>query len=55
MWLKYDQCEGVVHSAWDMSSVGNPMESVLLKVGNCQGKLSTWNRRVFGNIRILLA
>ena len=35
--------------------MGNLMESVLLKVGNCQEKLSTWNRRVFDNIRILLA
>ena len=37
-----------------MGSFGNPMESVLLKVGNCQDKLSTWNRRVFNNVRILL-
>ena len=55
MWLKDERCKGVVHSAWDIGSASGPMENVLLKVSNCQSLLSTWNKKVFGNVCLLLA
>ena len=55
MWLNDERCKGVVHSAWDIGLTSGPMENVLLKVSNCQSFLCTWNKKVFGNVRILLA
>lgn len=53
-WLKYERCEEVVNEAWDMDSIGYPMGKVLLKVNNCQNLLSTWNRKLFGNVCSML-
>ena len=36
MWHKNDRCGGVVHSAWDMCSDGDPVGKVLRKVNDCQ-------------------
>ena len=55
MWLKDSRCEGVVHSAWDMDSVGDQMGKVLSKVKNCQVELTSWNKNTFGNVRLSLA
>lgn len=54
MWLKGERCEGVVHSAWDISTTSNLMGNVLFKVSNYQTQLSSWNKKVFGNVRMLL-
>ena len=48
-------CEGMVHSAWYMCSVDDPMGKVLGTVSNCQTQLQLWDKNTFGNIRILLA
>lgn len=32
MWFKDDRCKGVVHSAWDMCSDGDPVSKVMRKV-----------------------
>ena len=54
MWLKDERCEGVVHSAWDKPSTSDPMGKVLDKVSNCQTQLVSWNKHVFGNVRLAL-
>lgn len=54
MWLKDERYEGVVHSAWDMGSISDPMGTVLLKVSDCQTQLTSWNKKVFGNGPMLL-
>ena len=41
IWLKDSRCEGVVHSAWDMDSVGDQIGNVLSKVKNCQVELTS--------------
>ena len=46
MWLKDKRCEGVVHSAWDMSSGGDPMCKVMRKVSD---------KNYFGNVCMALA
>ncbi|KAF3961962.1 hypothetical protein CMV_013469 [Castanea mollissima] len=55
MWVTDERCEEVVHSTWDMGSDMDPMSSVLVKVSHCQEQLSTWNKKVFGNVRCKLA
>ena len=55
MWLKDESYEGVVHIAWDLSLEGDPMMNMLQKVNNFQIHLKSWNKNVFGNIRIALA
>nr|POE85802.1 hypothetical protein CFP56_07141 [Quercus suber] len=55
MWIKNEDCEGVVHAAWDLSPEGDPMLNVMHKVNNCQSYLKSWNKNVFGNIRDTLA
>ena len=55
MWIKDERCEGVVHSAWYMCFVDDPMGKVLGTVNNCQTQLQLWDKNTFGNIRILLA
>lgn len=50
MWLKDSRCEGVVHFAWDMDSMVDPMGKVLSKVSNCQVELTSWNKKTFGNV-----
>lgn len=55
MWTKDKSCEGVVHASWDLSLEGDPMMTVLQKVNNCQTQLKSWNKSVFGNIRLALA
>lgn len=45
MWLKDSRYEGVVHSAWDMDFVGDPMGKVLSKVSNRQVELTSWNKK----------
>lgn len=54
MWIKDESCEGVVHAMWDVSLEGDPMMNVLQKVNNCQSHLKSWNKNVFGNIRLAL-
>ena len=51
MWTKDERCESVVHAAWDVCLVGDPMSQVLQKVSNCQTQLLSWNKNVFGNIK----
>ena len=55
MWLKDDQCEDVVHSAWDRCLEGDAMGKMLTKVADCQNQLKLWDKSTFGNIRIELA
>ncbi|KAL4654499.1 hypothetical protein ACB092_01G383700 [Castanea dentata] len=55
MWVTDERCEQVVHSTWDMGSEIDPMSSVLVKVSHCQEQLTTWNKKVFGNVRWKLA
>ena len=54
MWLKDERCKGVVHLAWDKPSTCDPMGKVLEKVSNCQTQLVSWNKHVFGNVRLAL-
>ena len=54
MWIKDERCEGVVHAAWDLFLVGDPIRQVLQKVSNCQTHLKLWNKNVFGNIKVSL-
>ena len=54
MWIKDERCEGVVHAAWDLCLVGDPIRQVLQKVSNCQTHLKSWNKNVFGNIKVSL-
>lgn len=44
----------MVHATWDLSLEGDLMMTVL-KVNNCQTQLKSWNKNVFGNIRLALA
>lgn len=37
-----------------MVSTRDPMGNVLLKVSNSQTLISTWNKKVFGNVRLML-
>lgn len=55
MWLNDEQCEGVVRSAWDMSTNGDPMCKVMRKASDCQTQLKLWDKNIFGNVRIALA
>lgn len=32
----------------------DPMDNVLLMVSNCQTIVSSWNEKVFGNVRVML-
>ena len=50
-----ERCGEVVQFAWDIGSHVDPMSSVLMKVGHCQEQLTTWNKKVFGNVRWKLA
>ena len=54
MWMKDDQCEGVIKDAWDEQHWGNPINNLVTKVEACYTKLKTWNRLSFGNIQSLL-
>ena len=50
MWVTDERFVEVVHSTWDMGSHIDPMSSVLMKVDHCQEQLTTWNKKVFGNV-----
>ena len=50
MWLKHDQCEGVVKEAWEAGlwmQGTNPIEGCL---ESCRRALSRWNSQVFGHV-----
>ena len=55
MWVTDERFVEVVHSAWDMGLHIDPMSSVLMKVDHCQEQLTTWNKKVFGNVHWKLA
>ena len=50
MWLKHDQCEGVVKETWEAGlwmQGTNPIEGCL---ESCRRALSRWNSQVFGHV-----
>ena len=50
MWLKHNQCEGVVKEAWESElwmQRTNPIEGCL---ENCRRALTRWNSQVFGHV-----
>ena len=51
MWTKDERCKGVVHAAWDLCLVGDPMRQVLQNISNFQTQLKSWNKNVFGHIK----
>lgn len=39
VWLKDDQCEGVIKNSWEGYNYGDPMNKVISKVEACRTKL----------------
>lgn len=54
VWLKDDQCEGVIKNAWEGYNYGDPMNKVISKVEACRTKLQSWRRLSFGIIHCFL-
>ena len=54
VWMKDEQCEGVIKHTWGSQSVDNPMNKFVRKIKTCWVSLQSWSENSFGNIQRLL-
>nr|POE92699.1 hypothetical protein CFP56_42012 [Quercus suber] len=54
VWLRDENCEGIIKSAWNGRNSGDSVDRLLGKVEDCKVRLKSWSRLSFGNIRRLL-
>ncbi|VVA39579.1 PREDICTED: reverse mRNAase [Prunus dulcis] len=50
-WVKHEDCDGVVHKAWDIHVVGTPMFQVVEKIKNTRLMLLQWQREQLGGTK----
>jgi hypothetical protein len=49
-WMLDEECNNIIHDAWEgIGPLQNPVYNVYSKLERCQGDLSRWSRRKFGN------
>ena len=54
VWLRDENCEGIIKSAWNGGNSRNLVDRLMGKVEAYKVRLKTWSRLSFGNIRRLL-
>lgn len=54
VWMKEEQCGGVIKNAWEGQGMGSPMQNFIHKMDRCCVQLQTWSRMSFGNMCRLL-
>ena len=54
VWLRDENCEGIIKSAWNGGNSRNSVDRLMGKVEAYRVRLKTWSRLSFGNIRRLL-
>jgi hypothetical protein len=51
MWIKDEQCKGVIEQAWnERALVGSPMFQVVEKLKSCRASLIGWSSGRFGSL-----
>jgi len=54
VWLRDENCEGIIKSAWNGGNSRNSVDRLMGKVEAYRVRLKTWSRLSFGNICRLL-